>query len=433
MSTATSTDVPMPRLSDSMEEGTVLSWMVKPGDEVSVGQEIAEIETDKANMAFESDVAGTLLEIVVGEGETAAVGDVIARIGDPNAEGQSGPPAGPVAAVPPRPAVAKASSAAGPPTAPPPGGTPSNGKGSDRVKASPLARRIARERGVELGGLAGSGPGGRIVKADVEGAAPGAQAAAPPTPTQQEGVRGAAAGAPMPAETAKGAVETVELSKLQQVVVRRMSESKATAPDFALSREIEMDAAVELRGQLKAWSGEGDVVPSYNDLVVKACALGLREHPRANGAYKDGRWELYERVNVGIAVAAADGALIVPVVNDADRISLGAIARESRRLAGAAREGSITPPELAGGTFTVSNLGMYGIDNFTAVINPPQAAILAVGALAQKPVVVDGELAAGWRMGVTLVCDHRILSGADGAVFLARVAELLASPGALVL
>ena len=234
-------------------------------------------------------------------------------------------------------------------------------------------------------------------------------------------------------ETAKGATATVELTKLQQVVARRMAESKATAPDFALSRELEMDAAVELRAQLKTWSGEGDVVPSYNDLVVKACALALRDHPRANGAYRDGHWELYERVNVGVAVAAADGALIVPVVDDADRASLGQIARESRRLAAAARDGSVTPPELSGGTFTVSNLGMFGIDNFTAVINPPQAAILAVGALARKPVVVDGELAVGWRMGVTLVCDHRILSGADGAAFLGRVAELLAAPGALVL
>jgi len=406
LSTATAVEIPMPRLSDSMEEGTVLTWIKQVGDAVAVGEEIAEIETDKANMAFESDVAGTLLEIVVDEGETAAVGATIALIGDPGAEAPK-----PQAPAPEPEAAAPAPSANG-----------------GRVKASPLARRIARERGIDLVGLTGSGPSGRIVKADVE-------AAGPPTPTRQEGVGGAAAGAGAPTapETAKGAVETVELSKLQQVVARRMSESKATAPDFALSRELEMDAAVELRGRLKDWSGEGDVVPSYNDLVVKACALALQEHPRANGAYKDGRWELYERVNIGIAVAAADGALIVPVVNDADKISLGQIARESRRLAGAAREGKVTPPELAGGTFTVSNLGMFGVDNFTAVINPPQAAILAVGALAQKPVVVDGELAVGWRMGVTLVCDHRILSGADGAVFLARVAELLSSPGALVL
>ncbi len=281
-----------------------------------------------------------------------------------------------------------------------------------------MARRLARELGVDLKGLQGSGPGGRIVKKDVE-ASPAPAPDVPPAPAD--------------AETAKGVTATVELTKLQQVVARRMAESKATAPDFALSRELEMDAAVELRAQLKTWSGEGDVVPSYNDLVVKACALALRDHPRANGAYRDGRWELYERVNVGVAVAAADGALIVPVVDDADRASLGQIARESRRLAAAARDGSVTPPELSGGTFTVSNLGMFGIDNFTAVINPPQAAILAVGALARKPVVVDGELAVGWRMGVTLVCDHRILSGADGAAFLGRVAELLGSPGALVL
>ena len=423
----------MPRLSDSMEEGTILTWHVAVGDAVSVGQEIAEIETDKANMAYEADVAGTVLEIVVQENETAAVGATIAVIGDPDAERQAATSAGPVAG---EGASSSRDGAAGetPSPAPPAGaaGSPSgerpsapaaagNGAGSasgvERVKASPVARRLARELGVDLKSLQGSGPGGRIVKRDVESAPVPAPAAAPP----------------VEAETAKGVTATVELTKLQQVVARRMAESKATAPDFALSRELEMDAAVELRAQLKSWSGDGDVVPSYNDLVVKACALALRDHPRANGAYRDGRWELYERVNVGIAVAAADGALIVPVVADADRASLGTIARESRRLAAAARDGTVTPPELSGGTFTVSNLGMFGIDNFTAVINPPQAAILAVGALAEKPVVVDGELAVGWRMGVTLVCDHRILSGADGAAFLGRVAELLASPGALVL
>ncbi len=442
----------MPRLSDSMEEGTILTWNVAVGDEVEVGQEIAEIETDKANMGYESDVAGTVLEILVPEGETAAVGAIIAVIGEPDAERQSARPAGPVAD---GDTSSSRDDAAGDvsPSAPPAGGadaltasgstapeSSSNGAGSasgtERVKASPVARRLAVELGVDLGALIGSGPGGRIVKRDVEGAP--AQAVTPPTPTQQVGVGGvtaAAAAAPSEAaaETAKGATAVVELTKLQQVVARRMAESKATAPDFALSRELDMDAAVALRASLKDWSPSGGVNPSVNDLVVKACALALRDHPRANGSYKDGHWELYERVNVGIAVAASDGALIVPVVNDADRASLGQIARESRRLAVAAREGTVTPPELSGGTFTVSNLGMFGIDNFTAVINPPQAAILAVGALAQKPVVIDGELAVGWRMGVTLVCDHRILSGADGAAFLGRVAELLASPGALVL
>ncbi len=409
----------MPRLSDSMEEGTVLRWMKQVGDTVALGEEIAEIETDKANMGFESDLAGTVLEIVVAEGESAPVGAVIARIGDPDAEVQ----------------VAEQDEGQGPagedvasfsdPAPRPPQASSLRSDGSGRVKASPLARRLAKDRSLDLSTVQGSGPGGRVVKADVE-------AAAPPTPSQQSGVGGAAAAAAV-AETAKGATEVIELSRLQTLVARRMAESKATAPDFALTRELEMDAAVELRASLKEWSGEGEAVPSYNDLVVKACALALREHPRANGAYRDGRWELYERVNVGIAVAAQDGALIVPVIGDADRASLGEIARESRRLAKAAREGAVTPPELSGGTFTVSNLGMFGIDNFTAVINPPQAAILAVGALARKPVVVDDELAVGWRMGVTLVCDHRILSGADGAAFLGRVADLLASPGALVL
>ena len=286
---------------------------------------------------------------------------------------------------------------------------------------------MAKEKGVDLSSLQGSGPGGRIIKVDVEGAEAGAPAAAPvaapAAPT---------AGAQERPETAKGSVEVVDLTKLQQTVSRRMAESKATAPHFYLQANIDMSAAWQARSRLKASAPEGEVVPSFNDMVVKACAIALREFPRANGAYKDGRWELYSRVNVGIAVAAKE-ALVVPTIFDADLKGLRQIATESRALAGRVREGTVTPPELSGGTFTVSNLGMYGISNFHAVINSPQAAILAVGAITETPVVRDGEVTTAQLMGVTLACDHRILYGADGAEFLGRVRALLEEPLGLAL
>jgi pyruvate dehydrogenase E2 component (dihydrolipoamide acetyltransferase) len=288
---------------------------------------------------------------------------------------------------------------------------------SERVKASPLARRVAKDAGVDLSSVKGSGPGGRIVKADVEGAEVPAVAPAP-----QAGET----------ETAKGSTTYQDLSRLQQVVSRRMAESKATAPHFYLQAEIDMSAAVEARGRLKALTPEGEVVPSFNDMVVKACALALREHPLANGSYKDGRFELYSRVNVGIAVAAQD-ALVVPTVFDADRKGLREIAEDARSLAAKVRDGSITPPELSGGTFTVSNLGMYGVSNFSAVINAPQAAILAVGAITERPVVREGQVATAHLLGVTLACDHRILYGAPAAEFLARIRGLLEEPLSLAL
>ncbi len=228
-------------------------------------------------------------------------------------------------------------------------------------------------------------------------------------------------------ETAKGQVAHEDLSKLQSTIARRMAESKATAPHFYLQAEIDMSRAVEARTMLKSAAKEGEVVPSFNDMVVKACALALREHPRANGAYRDGRFELYSRVNVGIAVAARD-SLVVPTIFDADSKGLRQIAADSRAVSGRVRDGSITPPELSGATFTVSNLGMFGIDSFAAVINPPQAAILAVGAISERAVARDGELTTAHLMSANLACDHRILYGAEGAEFLARVRTLLEEP-----
>jgi pyruvate dehydrogenase E2 component (dihydrolipoamide acetyltransferase) len=424
-------DIVMPRLSDSMEEGTILKWLKAPGDPVELGEELVEIETDKANMVYEADAGGTLIEIVAAEGDTLPIGQVIARVGEPGEE-----PSGDGAAAKPKEAAGEPEKAAAPPATPPaaspPAGAPADADG--RVKASPLARRIARERGLDLAGLAGSGPGGRIVKADVESAiaagTPPAAAPAPPPPASAPA--GPTPGAAERPETAKGTASFQELTKLQSTVARRMAESKATAPHFYLTVEADMSRAVEARARLKAAASEGDVVPSFNDMVVKACAIALREHPRANGAYRDGRLELYSRVNVGVAVAAQD-ALVVPTVFDADLKGLRQIAAESRALAARVREGTITPPELSGGTFTVSNLGMFGIQSFAAVINPPQAGILAVGAIAERPVVRDGEVAVGHLMPMTLACDHRILYGADGARFLDRIRNLLEEPLGLAL
>jgi pyruvate dehydrogenase E2 component (dihydrolipoamide acetyltransferase) len=533
-------DVAMPRLSDSMEEGTILKWLKSDGDEVQKGEELVEIETDKANMTYESDEAGTL-EIVAQEGDTVAVGEPICRLGEgggrggdseedeePEAEADSDdedaaaePEAGEDAESdrdesggeeedaggdedksgdedqegdaeqePEREAEPVATAEEGdaeedggaderaegeeedeeageregvgpdedeggdqdghrdeaPESAPAEAASSDGGNG--RVKASPVARRMAQELGVELDSLKGTGPGGRIVKADVEAAAgdgDGAQAepaeAEQPAKEQQPAAEAKKEepkrdDVPPPvvsgdAGTGRGETRTEDLTRLQQTVARRMAESKATAPEFVMTCEVDMEEAVAFRGQLKAAAGE-DPAPSFNDFVVKASALALREFPRANGAYRDGKFELYSRVNVGIAVAGQD-ALIVPTVFDADRKSLGEIARDARTVAERVRAGAITPPELSSGTFTVSNLGMFGIARFVAVINPPQAAILAVGEMQPRPVVRDGEIVVRPIMELTLACDHRILYGADAAKFLGRIRERLENPLSLAL
>jgi pyruvate dehydrogenase E2 component (dihydrolipoamide acetyltransferase) len=507
-------DIEMPRLSDSMEEGTILKWLKAAGEEVGRGEALVEIETDKATMTYESAASGRL-EIVAAEGDTLPIGAVIARIGavadssdrlggsagaevavvDVGSAGGAGSVAG--AASPnaaagvqgaPPPVAAPAPLAAeviGPPVERSPASAPADDRSpaptgaGERVRASPIARRIARERGVDLGSVTGSGPGGRVVRVDVEQAAAGQPAlrsaaereaarfapvapstpapAAPSTPAPAAPPSSAPESAPTrtPAPTAaaapagratstpaaggrqtgepesgKGIVTTQEPTRAQQVVARRMASSKATVPEFTLTAEIDMECCAELRERLRALGGER-VIPSYNDIVVKACGLALREHPRANAAYRDGRFELFSRVNVGVAVAG-EGVLVVPTVFDADLKPLEEIATETRRLAGRVRSGQVTPPELSGATFTVSNLGMFGVKSFAAVINPPQAAILAVGAVTRRAVVRGDELAVGHAMDVTLACDHRILYGADAARFLARLRELIEEPLALL-
>jgi pyruvate dehydrogenase E2 component (dihydrolipoamide acetyltransferase) len=513
-------DVTMPRLSDSMEEGTVLKWLVDQGGEVKRGEPLVEIETDKANMTYDADSDGTLIEIVAQEGDTLAIGEVIARVGDPSEASGDGKPSGgkTAEASAEEEAEAGAEDEAGGDAAgdeaegaeaeagataedeaeadsepdaegdgeaadraeagagrgetddgdrdeaaagrgearggagagdgggetQPAGATttraPSGNGAGERVKASPVARRMARELGVELARLEGSGPGGRIVKADVQAAAEGDGAAAEgdgagatAAPAEAKAPAAEEERAPEPQRTEagpKGRAEIQELTRLQQTVSRRMAESKATAPDFSISLTVDMTRAVELRARMKEVA---DPAPSFNDMVVKAAAMALREHPRVNGAYRDGKFELYENVNVGVAVAAQD-ALVVPTVFDADRKSLGQIARDARAAAEKVRDRTITPPELSGATFTVSNLGMFGIEQFTAIINPPQAAILTVGKLAKQPAVDEnGRIVARDQMSLSLVCDHRILYGADGARFLARVKELLEQPLSLAL
>jgi len=458
-------DVLMPRLSDSMEEGTVLKWLVEVGGEVKRGEGLVEIETDKANMTYEADTDGVLTEVLASEGDTLAIGEPIARIGsageatkssggdDEGAESRQEAPPEPEQG-----AEAETEDSGEPaadyepreqPAPEPDAEQSSASEPGQRIKASPIARRIAGEHGVDLARLEGTGPGGRIVKADVEAAAKGGAPAAEPKteerqaseapPQEPDAPSAAPAGGGEPG--AKGDVETQELSRLQRTVSRRMAESKATVPDFSLELDVDMALCIQLRERLKEQTaalvagaeGEPAAVPSYNDMIVKAAALALREHPRVNGAYRDGRFELYSAVNVGVAVAAQD-ALVVPVIRDADEKSLGEIARRGRQAIERVREGKITPPELSGGTFTVSNLGMYGIERFNAIINPPQAAILSVGALMKKAVVDERErVVASDRMTLTLVCDHRILYGADGAEFLARVRGLLQSPLSLAL
>jgi pyruvate dehydrogenase E2 component (dihydrolipoamide acetyltransferase) len=387
------TDVLMPRLADGMEQGTIVKWLVDDGAPVQAGAELVEIETDKATVTHEAE-AGGIVRVVAAEGATVAVGDVIARIGETSA-----------APEPPRERVVAAAAA-----------EPSV-NGDRRPPATPLARRIAAEHDVRLDDLEGSGPGGRITKADVLAAA-GLAVEHPPAPS------------PATAVPATGG-RVVQPTRLQQVVAARMAEAKATIPHFQVQTEVAIDAALALRAELKAVAGDAPA-PSVNDLIVRACALALRDHPLLNGSYAGGAYELHDHVHVGIAVAAEDG-LLVATIRDADVKSLGTLAAESRRLAERARAGTATPAELTGATFTVSNLGMFGMTAITPVINPPQAAILGVGAARPTLARVDGEIVDRQLLTLTLSCDHRIVNGADASRFLADVKALLETPLRLAL
>jgi pyruvate dehydrogenase E2 component (dihydrolipoamide acetyltransferase) len=395
------TEILMPRLSDSMEEGTVTAWLRSDGAHVDAGDELAEIETDKATITYEAEASGTLM-VLAPAGTTLPVGAVLGTLGAATAPPAPSREPEPVAAAP----SVLAAAAPG-------------------AKATPLARRLAQAHGVALDGLVGTGPRGRVTRDDVAARAGLAVGRAPAARPE------AATATPAAAERAgggKGRTEVVELTRRRLVVARRMAQS-AAVPAFQVSTDAAVDGLLALRAQLKE---AGLTAPSLNDLVVKAAALALREHPRVNGSFRDDRVEQYERINVGIAVAT-DDALVVPTIFDADRKSLGTIAADARRLSERVRRNEAAPAELADATFTVSNLGMYGMTAIAPLISTPQAAILGVGTVAARPALRDGALVERHHMTLTLSCDHRILDGVEGARYLSAVRGLLEQPLSLTL
>ena len=413
----------MPRLSDTMTEGVVAKWHVKVGDAITEGTLLAEIETDKATMDFEAfpGQEGTLLHIGVGEGETSPVDTILAVIG---AKGEdisallSGAPAAPASAPAAAPAPAAASAAAEPAPAPAPSPAPAAAPEpaeDSRVKASPLAKSLAAEKGVDLRAVTGSGEGGRIVKRDIETAAS--------TPAV------ASSAAPTEGSYPSSGYQDTPISQMRKTIAKRLSESKFTAPHFYLTMSVDMDAAIEARQALNA---SGDHKISFNDLVVKAVAKGLKKHPAVNSAWLGDVIRTNYDVHVGVAVAVEDG-LLVPVVRHADAKSLTQISAEVKDFAQRAKTKKLQPADWEGNTFTISNLGMFGIDQFTAIVNPPDSCILAVGGIQSVPVVKNGQVVPGNIMKLTLSCDHRVVDGATGSAFLNSVKAFLESPVTMML
>ncbi|WP_342381087.1 pyruvate dehydrogenase complex dihydrolipoamide acetyltransferase [Myxococcus stipitatus] len=411
--------IQMPSLSPTMTEGKIVKWLKKVGDKVSSGEALAEVETDKSNLEIEAYDDGTLAEIVVGANQMAPVGSPIAYI---TAKGGKAAAAAPAPA--PAPAVKPAEVAAAPKpqAAPAPAPVaPAQAEGR-RVRASPLAKKIARDRGVDISRVQGSGPSGRVVKRDIEAAlARGVTAPAPSAPTAPVARKAPAAVA------ARAESRTEPLTSMRKVIAQRMTEVKPGVPHFYLTIEVEMDAAVKVREEAKAL----DLKVSVNDLVVKAVAMAVKRYPKINVSLQGDQVVHHGSVDVGVAVALEQG-LITPVVRDADQKGLQAISTEVRELAERARKRALKPDEYTGGSITVSNLGMYGIDQFVAIINPPQASILAVGAVSDKVVVRDGQMVIRKMMTATLSCDHRIIDGAIGAEFMRELRGLLEHPTRLL-
>jgi pyruvate dehydrogenase E2 component (dihydrolipoamide acetyltransferase) len=397
----------MPKLSDAMTEGRVIQWLKKEGDRVQGGDVLASIETDKAEIELEAFGSGVLRKVLAEDGQTVPVGQLIGVIAEPDEDisglMRAAPAAPKVEAKPEAPAAA---APAPPPPAPPEAGW---------VPASPIARRMAREGGIDLAHLKGSGPGGRILERDVEGYL-AAQA-------QRLG------GAEVP--PGEREFEDKELSLIRKTVAARMTQSKAPIPHFTVTVEADMGAALELRKSLNAMDAQTEKL-SVNDIIIKATALALQRHPAINATYADGRIRLFKRVHMGVAVALEDG-LIVPVIRECDRKSLGEIAREAKSLIERARGRRLRPEEYSGGTFAISNLGMYDVVEFTAVIDPAHGAILAVGAIEEKPVVLNGQVTVRHRMRLTGAFDHRIIDGAMGARFLQELKKILENPVQLLL
>lgn len=416
------TKVLMEALSPTMEEGRLVEWRKNEGDTVAVGDILAEVETDKAVMDLQARAAGVLLKQAITPGTTVPVGQVVGVIGSAGEDVSAlvSAPARPSAAAPKAPAapaappapVAAASAPAAPsprPQAPaPPPGPPSAG---GRVKASPLARKVAAERGVDLAGVRGSGPEGRIVVRDLEHVEASAPAAAGATPVVSSGF------------------EDVPLTQIRKTIAKRLTQSIGPVPTFYLTTEIDMERVAEAREALNQSAPDQKV--SFNDIIIKAVALALRQHRACNAWWQDDRIRYWNDVHVSMAVAVEDG-LITPVIRFADQKSLRQIGAEAKDLAARARDRRLKPEEYTGGTFSVSNLGMFDIDQFTAVINPPEAGILAVGSIVQKPVVVNNAVVPRRRLRVTMSCDHRVIDGATGAAFLRTLKQMLENPLALV-
>jgi len=433
-------EVNMPKLSDTMEEGTIVEWKKSSGDEVHKGDVLAEVESDKATFDLEAESDGTL-EILVEKGVPAKTGAAIARIGaggaakpeakpekkpapkaeaksEPKAEAKAEPKARPVE----EPAAEQQEQEPARPPAPAPRRQPAEGDGqaaAGDIKASPLAKRIAEEMGVDLRAISGTGPDGRIVKEDVLAAAGGdarRERRRPETPTAPAGPE----------------VEVIEPTRMQATIAKRMAEAKATVPNFNVTVEARVDEAVKLRQQLKE-SVPGAEKVTMTDMLMRACALALRRFPEVNSSWVDGRFQRKRSINIGLAVPPSQGlGLLVPVVHDVDRKDLVQISIESRQVIERARSGRPGEHDLSGATFSISNLGMYGVDEFVAIINPPESAILAVGAIKDVPVVEDGRIVPGKVMRMTLSVDHRVFYGQTAAQFMAEVKRLIENPVTLV-
>jgi pyruvate dehydrogenase E2 component (dihydrolipoamide acetyltransferase) len=456
--------IDMPKLSDTMEEGVLSAWLVDEGDAVSAGDVLAQVETDKATMDLEAFDDGVLLKQLIDEGEAVPIGELIAVIGEEDedisdilaehegdgaAADEPEPDATEEASAPAETTAAPEEAAAEPPSEAPsgdgqlrerepepvPAGTDAEGR---RIKASPLARRMAEEHGIDLSALNGSGPEGRIVRRDVEARVEEREAeeveeVAAPEPAVADEKAFA-----MPSAVGEGeeaAFEREGISQMRKTIARRLAQSKYTAPHFYLTVDIDAARLMEVRAELNALAEAQDRAKiSPNDMITKACALALQEHPYVNASYlaEEGEIRKHNQIHVGVAVAIDEG-LITPVVRNADQKGLTQIAKETRDLAERARSRDLQPEEFEGATFTTSNLGMFGIEEFTAIINPPNSAILAIGEIRETPVVEDGEVVPGKRMKITLSCDHRVVDGAVGAQFLKTVRTHLEEPMTLML
>ena len=434
--------VEMPKMTDTMEEGVLVAWMVEEGEAISAGDVIAQVETDKATMDVEAYDDGVLLKKVAAEGDALPIGGLIAVLGKAGEDvasvlaqyGQRGDGAAPAPQAQP-----ETTEAAAPAPASAPSGDGATVEAGGRVKASPLARKLAVDHGLDLRMIRGSGPEGRIIKRDIEamlarGAVAPAAPAEIPAPVAAPAPAPAPAAAPRPAMPVATGEErghtSVRISQMRKTIARRLAQSKYTAPHFYLTIDVAMERAVAVRQQLNAQAeAKGGQKISYNDLITKACAVALRQHPQVNASYltEEGEIRQYKYIDIGIAVAVDEG-LVTPVLRHADRKGLAELAAETRALAARARERKLQPDEMAGSTFTTSNLGMFGIEAFTAIINPPNACILAIGTIRDVPVVKDGEIVPGKRMKVTLSCDHRVVDGATGAQFMDTLRHYLEEP-----